>query len=189
MKPVEMMMEEGVDAMKKIFLVVAAVLTLVAAFGFAGYAYAQAPTPPNRYPGMMGGRGHMGGMMNGSGAGSGWMGGMMGTNGAYGPMHEYMLKALAEKLNLTTDEIQTRLNKGETMWDIARSQGISDTEISTLMNEAHDQALADAVAAGVITQEQADWMDSHMEQMLGNGFSGGCHGGARQNTTSTGSNL
>jgi hypothetical protein len=167
--------------MKKTLLVSAVLLTLVAVLGITGYAFAQTPTPPNGYPGMMGGYGHMGGMMNGAG-------GMMDADGNYGPMHEYMLKALAAKLNLTPEELQARLEKGETMWQVAQSQGLSDEQIASLMTEAHNQAIKEAVATGVITQEQADFMNNHMQQMHG---SGGCHGAPQNDSdgTSTNTNL
>ena len=162
--------------MKKTLLVVAAVMTLLAVLGITGYAFAQTPTPTPSWGGMMGGWTN----------GSGHMGGMMGANGSYGPMHNYMLKALTEKLNLSVEELQARLDNGETMWDVARAQGLSDDQVSVLMAEAHNQAVKEAVAAGVITQEQADWMNSHMQQMHGNGFSGGCHGGTGTPGNSTG---
>jgi hypothetical protein len=166
------MLSEGAKSMKSKTILVAAFLALVAVLGVSGYAFAQTPTPPNGYPGMMGGRG-----------------GMMGAYGSHGLMHEYMVKALAEKLGLNVDDLQGRIDAGENMWAIARSEGLTEAEISTLMSEAHDQALAEAVAAGVITQEQADWMDSHMEQMFSSGGAGGCHGGAGGGMMRRGSNL
>jgi hypothetical protein len=59
---------------------------------------------------------------------------------------------------------------------------LSADEIQNLMLSAHDTALEDAVANGQLTEEQAEWMDSHMEQMwndeYGEGdFGGHCGGG------------
>ena len=175
--------------MKKTIFVVAALLTLVGAFAVAGYAFAQTPRP-NPYPGMggmMGGSGMMGGN---SASGYGHMGGMMGVDGDFGPMHEYMIKALAEKLGLSAEELQTRIENGESMWDIARSQGLSDAEVTALMQDAHNQAIQQAVSAGLITQEQADWMNNHMQQMHGSNGSGGCHdAGEPKNTTGNRTNF
>ena len=142
----------------------------VAGLVWAGTAYAQAQNPPTpAFPyGMMGGQYGGFGMMGGYG--------MMGAGG-YGPMHEYMVAALAGALNLTPEEIQARIDNGETPWEIARSQGLSDEEIQQLMFDAHDIALDNAVEAGLLTQEQADWMDQHMESMWSGDFgNGGCHG-------------
>lgn len=160
------------------------VLAVGAAVFFVGRAYAQTSTPPTAaapWGGGMMGAGRHGGMMGGRG-------GMMGT-GEFGPMHTYMQAALADALGLSTEELQTRLANGETPYTIAQSQGLSDEQIATLFNQAHEQALAAAVEAGALTQEQADWMDQHHDQMQQNGFvpgsgncpmggqGGGMHGG------------
>jgi hypothetical protein len=99
---------------------------------------------------------------------------MMGGYG-YGPMRQYMLDALAEALNLTPEQLQTHLNQGETPWQIAQSQGLSADQFRQAMLKAQDEALDEAVKAGVLTQQQADWMDQHMESMWSGGF--GCFGG------------
>ena len=166
------------------------------AFGglvWAGTAYAQSQTPPatGYLRGMMDGYRTPGGYSSQSGqyGGYGMMGGfgMMGAAG-YGPMHDDMVDALAEALNLTPEEIQSRIEAGETPWQIAQAQGLSDEEIQQLMLDAHDKALDAAVEAGTLTQEQADWMDQHMESMWsadGAGF-GGCHGPAGAGNTTSG---
>lgn len=147
-----------------ISILVVAVLAVVG-FAWARTAYAQTQTPP--YPGY--GYGMMGGQYGGFG--------MMG-NWDYGPMHQYMVAGLAEALNLTPEEVQSRIDNGETPWQIAQAQGLSDEQIQQVMLDAHDKALDEAVKAGLLTQEQADWMDQHMESMWSGNFSGfgGCHG-------------
>lgn len=190
--------------MKNKWLIVGISIVALAALAlgglvWAGTAYAQSQTPPvPGYPrGMMGGQydgnGMMGasgtqdgyGMMDGYGTPGGY--GMMGAGG-YGPMHEYMVDALADTLNLTPEEIQSRIDAGETPWQIAQAQGMSEEEIQQLMLDAHDKALDAAVEAGTLTQEQADWMDQHMESMWstdGAGF-GGCHGAVGAGNTTSG---
>lgn len=148
----------------------------VGGLAWAGTAYAQSPTPNDPgFPYDM-----MGGQYGGYG--------MMGA-GNYGPMHQYMVDALAEALKLTPEEVQSRIDAGETPWQIAQSQGLSQDQIQQLMLDAHDKALDQAVQAGLLTQAQADWMDQHMESMWsgdGTGF-GGCHGanGASDSTSGT----
>lgn len=160
--------------MKKILFVLTIAGLLVLALGVAGFAYAQAQTPtpfPGYGPGMMGpgpGNGH-GGMM---GMGTGMMGEM-------GALHAYMYPAMAAALGLTPEEFTARHEAGETFWDIAEAQGLTSEAAWTLMQAARDQALQQAVADGVITQEFADQMLTHMENMHGEGFgpgSGPCHG-------------
>jgi len=43
-------------------------------------------------------------------------------------------------------------------WAIAQAQGLSDEEIRDRTAQLRADALAQAVADGLITQEQADWM-------------------------------
>ena len=167
--------------MKKILLITVGFMVAILVFGVAGFAYAQSQTPPTpEYPfgsGMMGGgygRGYGRGMMGGSG--------MMGWDGEYGPMHDVMIAALAEALDLTTEELEARHDAGETMWQIAESEGLSAEEIQDLVLSAHDKALEDAAANGQLTEEQAEWMDAHMDQMWNgtyqdSGFGGHCGGG------------
>jgi hypothetical protein len=124
------------------------------------YAQAQTPTAPGYPDGMMGSYGMFGG-------GYGMMGGY-----GYGPMHTYMVEGLAEALNLKPEDLQKRLEAGETPWQIAQSQGLSNGQIQQAMLEAHDKALDAAVKAGFLTQQQADWMDQHMEQMWGGALPG-----------------
>ena len=160
--------------MKKTLLIVAVLSITVLTFGIFGYAYAQGQTTPSSgYPygsGMMGDNTGYGryshGMMSGFGGH-----GMMDWNGEGGPMHDAMITALADALGLSIDEIAARHDAGETLWEIAEAEGLSIEEIQELMFSAHNDALDDAVANGWLTQEQAEWMDTHMEQM----WDGGSH--------------
>jgi hypothetical protein len=161
--------------MKKFIVIGVAILAVaIVALGVAGYAYAQTPTPPT-IPFGPGGR--MGGQ------GGGRMGGMMGVAGQQGPMHEYMLAAMAEALDMTVEDLQAELDAGKTMWQVAEAKGLSLEAFQALMIDARAQALQQAVEAGTLTQEQADWMLSHMQgggRRGGQGGQGGCpmHGGA-----------
>lgn len=119
------------------------------------YAQPQAQATPSYPYGRMGSSGY----------------GMMGGNG-YGPMYTYMVDGIAEALNLTPADLEKRMEAGETPWQIAQSQGLSDTQIQQTMQEAQDKALDAAVKGGSLTQEQADWMDQNMEQMWGSGQPG-----------------
>jgi len=179
--------------MKKILLVAVGFIMAVSVFGVAGFAYAQNQTPPTPDypygPGMMSGYdgdGYGHGMMGGYGRGYGH--GMMGWNGEFGPMHDTMVAALVDALDITPEEIETRHDAGETLWQIAESEGLSAEEIQTLMSSAHDISLEDAVANGWMTEEEAESMDAHMDQMwsgdYGNGAFGGHCGGRGGNTNS-----
>jgi hypothetical protein len=157
--------------MKKILLVSALVIVAIVALGVAGYAYAQSQTPAS-YPygqEMMGGRGGM----------WGGRGGMMDkSDNEDGVLHDDMINAIAEAFDMTPADLQARLDAGDTCWTIAQEKGLSQDDFNTLMKDTRTKALQQAVADGVITQQQADWMLEHMNQMWNFGDdSGGCQGG------------
>ena len=137
--------------MKKTILIIVLVVAALAVLG-VGAALAQDVTPPYT--------GH-GPMMNGQ-----------------GPLHTFMVVEWAKKLDLNVNDINTRLAAGESMYDIALSAGVTAEEFPAVMTEVRAAALDAAVAANVITQEQADWMKSH------NMGAGGMHGNG--NCTGTG---
>ena len=130
--------------MKKTILIVGLVVLALGVLGI-GAVFAQDDTPPVPY-------GH-GQMMN---------------NGASGPMHTFMTIEFAKALGLNVNDINTRLAAGETMYDIALSTGVTAEEFPAIMTQVRAAALAEAVKANVITQEQADWMNSRGGNM-GNG--------------------
>lgn len=167
--------------MKKILIILTVAGVMVLVLGAAGYVYAQAQTPtPALGPGMMGGgdgRGHRG--MMGQGYGSGMMMGGEYGFGEMGALHDYMYPTLAAALGLTPEEFTTRHTAGETFWELAEAQGLTTEEAWNLMQTARDEALQQAVADGVVTQEFAGQMLARMEAMHGEGFgpgNGPCHG-------------
>lgn len=151
--------------MKKVVLIAVVAFVVLAALGVAGYAYAQTPTPPTNpfVPG------------SGYGRGGGMMGGWRSAQD-YGPMHEYMVAAMAETLGMTVDELNAELAAGKTMWLIAQEKGFTLEQFQTLMLEARQKALEQMVADGVITQAQADWMLDRMQGMWGGAGGYGCPG-------------
>lgn len=160
--------------MKKSKFWIALLGVAILALGLVGFASAQTVTPepppyPGYGPGMMGGRGGPGGIMGGYRAQDGT-----------GILHDYMIAAFADALGLTPEELESRLAAGETLWQIALSEGYSAEEFSQLWIDARTSALEEAVADGVITQEQADWMIAHMQARQAAGYGPGlgpCGGG------------
>ncbi len=159
--------------MKKVIVFVGLVGIAVLALGSGDLALAQSETPPP-FPnqgygyGRMGGRGGYGGMWSGQ------------SDGDAGPYHEFMLEAFTEGLGLTVAQIQNRLEAGETMWQIAESEGLSAEEFGDLMQQARAAMLDQAVQDGFLTQEQADLMQNRMH--WGGSWSGygDCHGYGNQ---------
>jgi DUF971 family protein len=156
--------------MKKAIMFGAVVGIVILALGVAGFAYARTLSPmrgafqqdaDEAYP-------YGRGMMD-----SGYGRGMMGQ-GVYdereGLLHDYMSQAIADEFGLTVEELDALHDSGETLWDYAQEQGISQDEFFSRMQAARSEALAQAVADEVITQEQADWMLNHMGQGMGGGW-------------------
>jgi hypothetical protein len=110
-------------------------------------------------------------------------GGMGGSNGANpdgllsGTMHDEMIAAFAKELGITESVLNDRIANGETMADIAFSEGFTFEQFRSIMSDVRNQELAEAVQQGTITQEQADWMQDHamggMQGMHGRGISNG----------------
>ena len=143
--------------MKKLVLAMVMVTVLGVAFlGTAGSVFAQTATPPapGYGPGMMGGRG-------------GPRGG--GMNGQDGLLHDEMTAAYAAKLGISATDLEARLDKGETMAQVAYSKGLTADQFTKLMTEARTQAVDQAVKDGKLTQQQADWMKQRGAGTMGAG--------------------
>jgi hypothetical protein len=126
--------------MKKTILVVAIVILALGAFG-VGAVLAQDTQPPINRGGMMG--------------------------GGYGSMHDYVEGALADKLGITENDVEDALASGKTMYQIALDNGIKEADVTSFLTEVHTTAFDKAVADGIFTREQADFM---LQRMTTNGF-------------------
>jgi hypothetical protein len=148
--------------MKKIIIGAVIGVILFAAFGAAGYAFALFTHPANGYTGfgMMSGRG---GMMRGDFDRNDFRGSSTDGN----KMHDLMVSSLADKLGITSDDLNSRLGKGESLTTIANDKGIDSTKLNTLVDEAYAQTLDKAVKDGLLTQAQADWMKQRGGGMMG----------------------
>jgi hypothetical protein len=153
--------------MKKFTITIMVIAVVVLALGAAGVAYAQSTaqgTGTGSGSGRMGGRGSNGGM----GAGN--------MNAGDGILHDYMIAAYAEELNIPIADLEARLDQGETMAQIAISTGLTFDQFRTLMIETRLQAIDQAVADGTLTQQQADWMKQHGAGQMAGGQVGNGRG-------------
>jgi len=143
--------------MKKILVVLSVLGVAALALVFAGQAYAQGGTPPAT-PGA--------GVPGKSGfPRSGFRGVMAGEGES--PLQPYMLNALSQEFGISPEELES-MHEGETtLWDYASGQGMSETEFHDKMEAARGDALKQAAADGVISQEQADWMLSRNRRFGG----------------------
>jgi len=81
--------------------------------------------------------------------------------GDTGELHTYMLQAIADGLDLTLDDLESKLSEGQNLLEVAKEQGIAEDALPAVLEEARTKSLQAAVADGVLTQEQADWMAQH----------------------------
>ena len=152
--------------MNKIWKAVSFIGLLAMAFGATSIAYAQTESPqpygnPGYGPGMMGGKGRYGGGM---------------VDGGLGLFHDALIESFADALGLTASQLETRLESGETMWQVAEAEGISREEFSVIMQDARSAALDQAVEDGTITQDQAEFMHSRGQARGYASGNGGCMG-------------
>lgn len=142
------------------------VLTVVS----VGAAFAQTTTPPAQATPTTPTQPDAGKL--GRGLGFGFKGGDTAT-----------FDAIAKALNLTPTQLFEQLHSGKTLTEIAQAQGVDIATVQAAANASRVQAMKDriaaAVAAGTITQEQADWMLQGIEKGWyggGHGFGGRGHG-------------
>lgn len=140
-----------------------AVLVVVGAIG-AGIAYADDSTPP---AGLFGGRG--------------------GPHGGRG-LGTAELEAAAKVLGMTSDELSTALQSGQTLEEIATEKGVDIADVQAAIQTVHREEMRaqieQAVTDGTLTQEKADWLLEGLDKGyldggpdFGLGFGRGGHGG------------
>jgi hypothetical protein len=90
-----------------------------------------------------------------------------GGKGLGGPhlfgIKQAMLDAAAGALNLSADDLMTRLRNGETLADIAQAQGTTEQAVIDAALAAARTQLDQAVTAGTLTQAQADAIYSDLQ--------------------------
>jgi len=145
---------------KKYLLVIGGLLAALLVVGVVGATSAFAQGPDNPGFGMMGnGRGPS----DGRGFGFG----------------DAELEAAAGVLGMTTDELSSALDDGQTLLEIADEAGVDIEDVHAAIQAVHEtemrERIAQDVADGTITQAQADWMLEGMDNgyMLGKGGPGG----------------
>ncbi len=82
-----------------------------------------------------------------------------------GILEDLIHASLADALGIEISDLTARIDSGETISAIAFSLGFDSVEIRDMIVAARADAMAQAVADGLITQEQVDWMASHGNRM------------------------
>lgn len=109
------------------------------------------------------------GMRFGKGGGRGLLHGLMQQIFDREAMHA----TIAEALGMTVAELEAAHADGQRLPEIAEAQGVTLEAVKTAVEAARTAAIEDALAAGTITQEQADLLLSHEWQPGGCGHPGG----------------
>lgn len=145
--------------------------TILVILGIAVLAFSEV-TPAYAAEALRGGPGNGGGGGGNSGGGNGHQG-ELGTGTGVpvqqninldGVLEDYLHASLAEALGITVEELSARLDAGETFSQIALELGFDLTVVNDMLTQARLDALTQAVADGLITQEQADWLASRGSQ-------------------------
>ena len=143
---------------KKYLIVIGGLLAALLVAGVVGATSAFAQGPDNPGFGMM---------FNGRGPGGGR---------GFG-LGDAELEAAAGVLGMTTDQVQSALQNGQTLQDLADEAGVDIVDVQAAIQAVHEtemrERIAQDVADGTITQAQADWMLEGID----NGFMGGGQGG------------
>ena len=168
-------MSKNVKFLGIIILVAAAVVSIGVVVASAQRGTPPAGWVPGMGQGMMGGRGMMGAYANGTPApdaapGNWGRGHMEGGRMGGGLMAQFMDQdamhaAIAQALGMSVEDFEAALAAGQTPYELAQERGVEWATVQTAMQQAHRDAIQSALAAGEITQEQADWMLSHIDQM------------------------
>jgi hypothetical protein len=156
-------------------LIIGITIVAVIALGNVLLVSAQGGTQPNRPNGacpvsgytcpFSGTNSYRGGMMGGQGMMGGGMLGMHNSMMSANGMHEQVWTAVAKKLGLTYAELNTAVQGGQTVTQLAQAKGVSLDELKTAALAALRTSFTDLVEQGVMTQDQADWMLDHMDDM------------------------
>ena len=155
----------------KMLIVIGGLLAALLVVGVVGATSAFAQASDNPVTTMM---------LNGRGPGSGH---------GFG-LGDAELEAAAKVLGMTTDEVQSALQGGKTLQDLADEAGVDIADVQAAIQAAHATEMRDriqqAVDDGTITQENADWLLEGLDKgfigtpgafHLGFGGPRGGHGG------------
>lgn len=96
-----------------------------------------------------------------------------------GLLHDYMEKALAEKLGVPLATVEAQFDAGKTLYQVALDNGVVQADLPAFMLEVRTVAINAALSDGAITQAQTDRMLQSGGRGMGQGMMrGGTGAGA-----------
>jgi len=91
-------------------------------------------------------------------------------------LNDAALEAAAGVLGMTTDEVQSALQDGQTLQDLADAAGVDIADVHSAIQAVRETEMRDRIAQavddGTMTQEKADWLLEGLDK----GFIGGGEG-------------
>lgn len=94
-------------------------------------------------------------------------GSMSGVMAQMPAIHQQVTEALAARLDLTAAELQSALDEGQTLAQVAEAQGVNPEALRGVMVSTMEKALNDLVQAGQLDPDDAAAMRAHMAQNAG----------------------
>ena len=77
--------------------------------------------------------------------------------------YEYVTSVLKNKLGLTGIEITEGLNSGKTVYDLAKTKGMTEEQFKAALLEERSKAVDEAVIKGTMTKEQGDALKADLK--------------------------
>jgi len=94
----------------------------------------------------------------------GWFGGMYDKKGKFGEGRGNNSGDLAKAIGITEEQLKSEFESGKKLSDILTEKGLDVEQLHQKMLEIKKEALAQAVTAGKLTQDQADKMLQRINQ-------------------------
>ena len=85
--------------------------------------------------------------------------------GPFGLKDQAVEQAIATKLGMTVQDLQTQLRSGKSLLDLAQAKGVSESDLRATIKTALKAELDKAVAEGKLTQAQEDAILSRVDSM------------------------
>lgn len=70
--------------------------------------------------------------------------------------------AVAESLSITEQELQTEMQAGKSVGDVAQAHGLTTSEFTAALIKAANDRISQAVIAGTLTQSRADQLNQQL---------------------------
>jgi hypothetical protein len=85
-------------------------------------------------------------------------------------LQSYMLTAVAGQLGMSESDLNTQLQNGKSLLDLAADKDMTVSEYKSMLETARTSAIEQALADGVITKTQADNLKSNSQGLRMGGF-------------------